>query len=55
MNECTYLERRSIFGLLLVDDAEPEVYLICLLKVGLHLHDLREGLFRVVKGAVTIV
>lgn len=35
--------------LLLVDYAEAEVDFVCLLKVRLHSHDLRESLFRVLK------
>jgi len=41
--------------LLLVDDAKSEVNLIGLFKVWLHAHDLREGLFGVLQGAIAVV
>ena len=41
--------------LLFVDDAEPEVYLIGLLEVWLHAHDLGKGFFSVLQGAIAIV
>lgn len=44
--EVTYLQTLLIFLLLLVDYAQAKIYLICLFKIGLHAHDLGEGLFR---------
>ena len=44
-----HLEGGVIFLLLLVDDSQPEVDLVALLELGIHLQDSREGLFRVLK------
>jgi hypothetical protein len=41
--------------LLLVYDAETEVDLVCLFKVRLHAHDLREGILGVVEGAIAVI
>ena len=43
------------FLLLLVDYAQPEVDLVCLLKIGLHTHDLREGFLGVFQGAIAVI
>ena len=50
-----HLETLLIFGLLLVDDAETKVDLVGLLEVGLHAHDLGEGLLGQLERAETIV
>jgi len=54
-NILTYIQTLFVFLLLFVDNAEAEVYLIRLLKVGLHVHDLRKCFFGVLKGAVAII
>ena len=41
--------------LLLVDYTEAEVDFIGLVKIGLHMHDLREGFFSMLEGAIAIV
>ena len=51
----TYIQTLVELLLLLVYYAEAEVDLVCLLEVGLHAHDLGEGLLRVLKGAVAVV
>lgn len=43
-----YIERLLVLVLLLVDYAEAEVYLMSLVKVRVHGHDLREGFFGMV-------
>ena len=43
-----YLKARVKLLLLLVDYTQAEVNLVGLLKVWLHLHNLREGLFGVI-------
>lgn len=50
-----YLEGAAVLGLLLVYYAEAEVYLMRLVKVGLHLHDLGKGLLGVIEGAIAVV
>lgn len=50
-----YLETLVVFLLLLVNYPETKVYLVCLFKIGLHAHDLREGLFCILEGAIAIV
>ena len=40
---------------MLVDNAESEVDLICLLKVRLHAHDLGEGFFGVLQRPIPVV
>jgi len=42
-------QRLSVLLLLLVDDAKAKVDLMRLVKVWRHVHDLREGLFGMVK------
>ncbi len=42
-----YLEALAVLLLLFVDYTQAEVYLVGLFKVGLHLHDLGEGLLGV--------
>lgn len=51
----TYLEGLVVLLLLLVDYAQPEVYLMGLVEIRLHLHDLRKSIFRVVQGAVSVI
>jgi hypothetical protein len=51
----TYVQTLVELLLLLVYYAQAEVDLVCLLEVGLHAHDLGEGLLRVLKGAVAVV
>lgn len=53
--DASYLEALVELGLLLVNDAEAEIYLICLFKVRLDLHDLRESLFGIFVAPVAIV
>src|SRR6266566_1473221 len=50
-----YLEALAVLLLLLVYYAEPEVYFVGLLEVGLHLHDLGESLLGVVQRSVSVV
>ena len=50
-----YLERLVVFLLLLVDYSQSEVNLMGLVEIRLHLHDLREGLLRMVQRAVTVI
>lgn len=45
----TYIQTLVELLLLLVYYAEAEVDLVCLLKIGLHAHDLRESLFGVLQ------
>lgn len=54
-DQTTYLKGEIKLLLLLVYDAEPEIDLIGLFKLGVHLHDCREGFFSVFQGAVTII
>lgn len=51
----THFETLLKLLLLLVNDTESEVDLVCLLEVGLHAHDLREGFLGVLQRAVAIV
>lgn len=51
----TNLQALSELLLLLVDYAEAKVYLVCLLKVWLHAHDLGEGFLRVFQGTIAVV
>ena len=51
----SYLQTLVVLLLLLVDDTQPKVYLISLLKIRLHAHDLRECLFGVLEGTITVV
>lgn len=53
--ETTYLERLIVFLLLFVDDAKTEINLVCLIKVRLHFHDLRERVFGMVQRAIAVV
>lgn len=55
MTGSTHLQALSIFLLLLVYDAEAEVDLVCLFKIGLHRHDLGKGLFGMVQRAIAVV
>jgi len=41
--------------LLFVYYSEPEVDFVCLLKIGLNVHNLRESLFSVVVAAIPVV
>jgi len=50
-----YLEALIKLLLLLVYNAKSEINLICLFKVGLHLHDLRERFFCVVKRSIPVI
>ncbi len=49
------LQTRAVLLLLLVNYAEPEVYFVRLLEVGLHLHDLGECLFGVLQRPVAVI
>ena len=49
------LETLAVLLLLLVYYTQAEVDLVRLVEVGLHVHDLREGLFRMFEGAIAIV
>jgi hypothetical protein len=49
------LQTLTVLLLLLVNYAEPEVDLVCLVEARFHLHDLREGFFCMIQGAVAIV
>lgn len=51
----TYIKRLLVFVLLLVDYTEAEVYLMSLIKVGVHGHNLRECLFGMVQRAIAII
>ena len=51
----TYIQTLAELLLLFVYNTESEVDLVGLLKVGLHLHDLRECLFGVVQRSVPVV
>lgn len=51
----TYVQTGSVFVLLLVDYAETEVNFVCLVKIRRHAHDLGEGLFGMIEGAITVV
>ena len=51
----SYLQALIVLLLLLINYPEAEINLIRLLKVGLHTHDLREGLLSMFKGSVTII
>lgn len=49
------LEALVILLLLLVDYTQAKVDFICLVEIGLHLHDLRESLLGMLEGAIAIV
>lgn len=51
----TYVQALIELLLLLVYYTQAEVNLVCLLEVGLHAHDLGEGLLGVLEGAVAVV
>lgn len=51
----TYIKRLLVLVLLFVDYSETEVYLMRLVKIGVHGHDLGECLFRMVQGAIAII
>ena len=51
----TYVQTLVELLLLLVYYTQAEVDLVCLLEVGLHAHDLGEGLLRVLERAVAVV
>ncbi len=51
----TYVQTLFVFLLLLVDYAEAKVNLVCFLKVGLHVHDLRKCFFGMLEGAIPII
>ena len=53
--ENTYLKTLLILRLLLVYYTKPEVNLIGLLKVGLHLHDLGESLLSMIQRPIPVV
>lgn len=55
MDGRAYLETLLVLGLLLVNDAETEINLVGLFKVGLHAHDLGKGLLGQLEGAISIV
>lgn len=44
----TDLKRVVVLLLLFVDDAEPEVYFVCLVEVWLHVHDVDKRIFSMV-------
>lgn len=50
-----HIEALVILHLLLVDDAESKVDLICLVKARSHAHDLGKGFFGMVQRSVAIV
>ena len=50
-----YVQALCILRLLFVNYAESEVHLVGLVKVWRHAHDLREGFFCVLQGAIAIV
>ena len=49
------LQTQVVLLLLLVDYAEAEVNLVCLLKIWGHAHNLRESLLCVLVGSITVV
>lgn len=51
----TYVKRLLVLVLLLVDYAETEIYLMSLVKVGVHGHDLRECFLCMVQRAIAII
>ena len=51
----TYIKTLFILLLLLVNDAEAEVDLICLFEVWLHMHHLRKRFFGMFKRAIAII
>ena len=51
----SYLQALIVLLLLLVYYPEPEIDLVRLFEVGLHLHDLGEGLLRVIVGSESVV
>lgn len=51
----TNLKTLLVFVLLLVYDAQAEVDLIGLLKVGLHAHDLGEGFLCMIKRPIAVI
>lgn len=51
----TYIKTLFVLLLLLVDYAQAKVYFIRLLKVRLHLHDLRKRFLGVLQGSIPIV
>lgn len=51
----TYIQTLLVFLLLFVDYAEAKVDLVCFLKVGLHVHDLRKCFFGMLEGAIPII
>jgi hypothetical protein len=51
----TYVQTLIKLLLLLVDYAETEVYLIGLLEVWLHAHNLRKGLLGMLERAIAVV
>lgn len=51
----TYLEGLVVLLLLLVDYTQPEVYLMGLVEIRLHFHNLRKRIFGVVQGAVSVI
>ena len=50
-----HLQALLVLLLLFIDYPEPEVYLVRLLEVGLHSHDLGERLLGMFERAITIV
>ena len=50
-----YLKTLLVLLLLFVDYAETKVNLVGLLKIRLHPHDLRKGLFRMLQRPITII
>ena len=51
----TYLETLPEFLLLFIDDSQTKIDLVGLVKVRLHLHDLRESFFGVLQRPVTVI
>jgi len=44
-----------VFGLLLVNDTEPEIDFVGLFEVGLHTHDLRKRFLGMLKRPIAII
>jgi hypothetical protein len=49
------LEALCVLVARFVDDAQTKVDLVCLFEIGVHVHDMGEGLFGVVQGAVAVI
>ena len=51
----TYLKRLPVFLLLLVDYAQPEIYLVGLVKIWRHAHYLRKGFLCMLQRSISVV